>query len=632
MGGQTKITHHTFLHLFNKDHTPIRFFLLPTLKTFHGIIGNDTLKQLNAVIDVKNDLLIVNGDYRVKIKQLPTQAVNNIKVRTEHMTEKQKELMDSIIKKHAELFAEPDEKLTYTTQVEGEIRTSSDLPVYSKHYPYPASLRPEVEKQMNQLLLDGIVRPSRSPYNAPVWIVPKKNDASGERKYRIIIDNRKLNSVTISDRYPIPEIGEIIAQLGDNKYFSVLDLKSGFHQIPLKPKDIEKTAFSIDGGKYEFTRLPFGLKNSPSIFQRALDDILRDHIGKICYVYIDDIIVFSRSESEHASHLSTIFETLSKANMKVQIDKCEFFKEEVDFLGFTISKNGVTTNPIKVKTIENFPAPKTLRELRSFLGLASYYRRFIRDFAKLAKPLTSLLRGENGRASKNISKRTKIELDKEALDAFSKIRRTLASQDVILSYPNFSKEFQLTTDASNYAIGAVLEQDSRPITFISRTLTKTEENYAANEKEMLAIVWALQSLRMYLYGTTKVVIYTDHQPLTFALSAKNNNAKLKRWKSRLEEYNHELRYKPGTSNVVADALSRIPVGTQVNSTTATIHSDQSSSHNLIPVEDVPINVFKNQLLLLVTTEVQRRSLMNSPYPSPLTIDISSRGKSIQKKS
>jgi hypothetical protein len=398
--------------------------------------------------------------------------------------------------------------------------------------------------------------------------------------------------------------------LGDNKYFSVLDLKSGFHQIPLKEKDIEKTAFTINGGKFEFTRLPFGLKNSPSIFQRALDGILREHVGKICYVYIDHIIVFTRSENEHADK---IFVTLEKANMKVQMDKCEFFKEEVNFLGFTISQKGVKTNADKVKAIEKFPIPTTLKELRSFLGLASYYRRFIRDYAKLAKPLTNLLRGENGRLPKNISNKTKIDLNNDAISAFDKIRRTLASQDVILAYPDFSKEFKLTTDASNFAIGAVLAQESRPIPFISRTLSKTEENYAANEKKMLAIVWALQSLRMYLYGTAKVIIYTDHQPLTFALSSKNHNGKLKRWKSYLEEYNHELRYKPGTSNVVADALSRIPINPQINSTTATVHSDESSSHNLIPVENVPINVFKNQLFLLISEEEEES--FEIPFPT-----------------
>jgi len=577
----------------------MKFFLLDTLKTFHGILGNDTMKILGAIIDVKNDTLILENKRKIKIHQLAAQAVNTIGPQVSHMTESQKIIIKNLVQSHKNLFADPDTKLAYTTKVVGEIRTSSDSPVYGKHYPYPASLRQEVEKQINEMLEDGIIRPSRSPYNAPVWVVPKKSGQSEEKKYRLVIDYRKLNDVTISDRYPIPEIGEIIAQLGDNKYFSVLDLKSGFHQIPLKDTDIEKTAFAVNGGKYEFTRLPFGLKNSPSIFQRALDDILREYIGKICYVYVDDIIVFSKNEVEHGQNLEKVFSTLQNANMRVQIEKCHFFKNEVDFLGYTISQDGVKTNIDKIKAIAKFPIPKTLKDLRSFLGMTGYYRRFIRDYAKIAKPLTILLRGEEGRISKNKSSRTAINLDKKAINAFEKLKNTLISRDVTLAYPDFGKEFQLTTDASSYAIGAVLEQNHRPITFISRTLTKTEENYATNEREMLAIVWALQSLRHYLYGYSKVVIYTDHQPLSFSNSVNNHNAKLKRWRDLIGEYNHEIKYKPGVANVVADALSRAPAEINSLSSTATIHSDESSSHNLIFSVEAPINVFKNQLFLLM---------------------------------
>ena len=170
----------------------------------------------------------------------------------------------------------------------------------------------------------------------------------------MVIDYRKLNSVTISDRYPIPEISDVLGKLGNSKFFSVLDLKSGFHQIPLKSSDVEKTAFSINNGKYEFTRLPFGLKNAPSIFQRALDDILREHIGRICYVYIDDIVIYSKSEDDHIRDIHNVFKTLEEANMKVQLDKCHFFKQEVEFLGFLISETGIKTNPKKVEAIANF--------------------------------------------------------------------------------------------------------------------------------------------------------------------------------------------------------------------------------------------------------------------------------------
>lgn len=244
----------------------------------------------------------------------------------------------------------------------------------------------------------------------------------------------------------------------------------------------------------------------------------------------------------------------------------------------------------------DFPYPNNVKELRSFLGLSGYYRRFIKGYANIAKPLTKLLRGDGGLISKKESSKRKIKMDSEAKQAIDNLKNALISQEVILSYPDFQKEFHLTTDASNVAIGAVLSQDDRPISFISRTLTTAEESYAANEKEMLAIIWALTHLRNYLYGSAKVIIYTDHQPLTYALSNKNNNAKMKRWKAILEEYNYEMKYKPGKSNVVADALSR-PPGTNINSLTGTVHSSDSSPEKLIPSVEVPINAFKNQIFL-----------------------------------
>lgn len=615
IGGKVEIRYHTNTFLFGRKDVPIKFYLLPELKTFHGIIGNDSLKELDAVIHTKYNYMTIGNGKKIVLKEHPADSIHTITFRTDHMTRTQKDNLRKIVSTYSKLFSAPDEKLTYTTRITGEIRTKSDTPIYSKTYPYPMSLKSEIEKQIKTLLDDGIIRPSKSPYNSPVWIVPKKMDASGEKKFRMVIDYRKLNAVTIADKYPIPEINEVLAQLGKSRYFTVLDLKSGFHQIPLKPRDIEKTAFSVNNGKYEFTRLPFGLKNAPAIFQRALDDILRSHIGKRCYVYIDDIIIFSPDEERHIKDIMEVFHTLQEANMKVQLDKCEFFKDEVEFLGFLISQKGIQTNPKKVEAIVNFPYPKTLKDLRSFLGLSGYYRRFVKDYAKIAKPLTNLLRGEEGRVSRNLSSKKVIEVDGPARTAFDKIKNILASRDVILTYPDFDKNFELTTDASNHAIGAVLSQDNRPITFISRSLSKAEENYAANEREMLAIIWSLDSLRNYLYGRAKVIIYTDHQPLTYALSNKNNNVKMKRWKAILEEYNHELHYKPGKSNVVADALSRPPREDtdQVNSVMATVHSDDSSSGNLIPSVECPVNVFKNQIFILIgeTSEYQ----FKLPFPT-----------------
>lgn len=593
--GDIRISEHTYVKLFGIE-KGMKFYLMTSLDTFDGILGNDTLREIGATIYTAKDFMILGNGLKVKLKQLPAKSVNAMSIEQVDLSTERQEEMRKIASAHPRLFSEPDEKLTYTTKVVGEIRTTTDTPVYTKFYPYPASLKSEVENQVKKLLNDGIIRPSRSPFNSPVWIVPKKPDSAGNKQYRMVIDYRKLNSITIADRYPIPEISEVISQLGSSNFFSVIDLKSGFHQIPLKETDIEKTAFSINNGKYEFTRLPFGLKNAPSIFQRALDDILREFIGRCCYVYIDDIIIFSKSENEHFEHIGNIFKTLEEANMKVQLDKCNFFKKEVEFLGYIITPLGIKTNPEKVRAIENFPQPQNLKELRSFLGMSGYYRRFIKDYSKLAKPLTSLLRGEGGRTPKSKSAKLRICLDEEAKESFRKIKNSLTSEDIILAYPDYSKDFELVTDASNFAIGAVLSQSGRPISFISRTLNKAEEHYAANEKEMLAIIWALNSLRNYLYGSARVKIFTDHQPLTYALSNKNNNSKMKRWKSILEEYNYELFYKPGRTNVVADALSRIPEA-QLYTLSVATNSDESSSHNLIYSVETPINAFKNQIFL-----------------------------------
>lgn len=596
VGGQVKITHHANIDIFGHNIGKLKFHILPNLTTFEAIIGNDTLKQLNAVIFTKENYFTLLNKYRYSIKQLNITSIAHTLLRLTHLSSEDSNELKKLCYSCPTLFSDPDKRLTFVTNIKAEIRTKSDRPIYSKTYPYPMPLKNEIDKQIKELLKDGIIRPSKSPYNSPVWIVPKKQDASGSQKYRMVIDYRKLNEDTVPDKYPIPDVTTILSNLGANKYFSTIDLKSGFHQIALNDADIEKTAFSIANGKFEFTRLPFGLRNAPAIFQRTLDDVLREHIGVRCYVYIDDIIIFSKSKEQHFNDLKIIFDTLEKANLKVQFAKCEFIKEETEFLGIIVGQNGIRTTPKKVEAIKNFPRPKNIHDLRSFLGMAGHYRRFVKAYAQIAKPLTEILRGELGRISKHMSKKTPINLSAQQIEAFKQLKMCLVSEDVMLHYPDFNKAFELTTDASDYALGAVLAQDGRPISFLSRTLSRAEENYATNEKEMLAIIDALQSLRCFLYGSKKIKIFTDHQPLTFALSNKNTNAKMKRWKAQLEEYNHELIYKPGSTNVVADLLSRPPI-TSVNSLTPTVHSSDSSSENLIPSVETPINVFKNQILI-----------------------------------
>ncbi|KAH8338725.1 hypothetical protein KR074_003729 [Drosophila pseudoananassae] len=408
-----------------------------------------------------------------------------------------------------------------------------------------------VNNEIKELLQNGIIRPSRSPYNSPAWVVDKKGtDDNGSKKKRLVIDFRKLNERIIADRYPMPSIAMILANLGKAQFFTTLDLKSGYHQIYLAEKDREKTSFSVNGGKYEYCRLPFGLKNAGSIFQRAIDDVLREEIGKICYVYVDDVIIFSENETEHVKHIDKVLKRLLDANMRVAREKTKFFKESVEFLGFIVTRGGTKTDPEKVRAIKEFPEPKNLFSLRSFLGMASYYRIFVKNFASIARPLTAILKGENGTVSKNMSRKVAVKFNETQRNAFDHLRNILASEDVILSYPDFKLPFDLTTDASASGIGAVLSQNKRPITMISRTLKEGELNYATNERELLAIVWAIGKLQNYLYGNKGIRIFTDHQPLTYAVSDKNTNAKIKRWKAFIDENNGKVFYTPGKDSLV----------------------------------------------------------------------------------
>ncbi|KAH8295567.1 hypothetical protein KR054_009054 [Drosophila jambulina] len=243
-------------------------------------------------------------------------------------------------------------------------------------------MRGEVENQVDELLREGIIRPSKSPYNSPIWVVPKKPKPNGEKQYRMVIDFKRLNAVTISDTYPIPDITSTLSSLGEAKLFTTLDLTSGFHQIHMKESDIPKTAFSTLNGKYEFLRLPFGLKNAPAVFQRMIDDVLREHIGKICYVYIDDIIVFSKDYESHWRNLRDVFEKLRQAKLQVNLEKTQFLRTQVEFLGYVVTAEGIRANGKKVKAIRDMPPPANLKELKSFLGMTSYYRKFICDYAK----------------------------------------------------------------------------------------------------------------------------------------------------------------------------------------------------------------------------------------------------------
>ena len=470
-------------------------------------------------------------------------------ISTEHMNPEEKLHVQRILCKYHDLFHLPDEKLGHTNAIQHGIQTMDPVPVNTKQYRFPPVHKKEIDKQVKILLENEIIKPSLSPYNSPIWIVSKKPGPDGEPLWRMVIDFRDLNERTVPDAYPLPNINEILDQLGGAKYFSVFDLASGFHQIPMKPEDAPKTAFSTPHGHYEFVRMPFGLCNAPATFQRLMDHTLTGLQGTEMFVYLDDIVLYASSLTEHLIKFKKLAQRLREANLKLQPSKCKFLHKEVAYLGHIITEDGVKPDLGKIEAVRNYPIPSTPKGIKQFLGLTGYYRRFIPDFSKIARPLTQLLKRD-----------TTFEWGPSQKTAFDHLRLAL-QKEPILQYPNFDLEFHVTTDASEFAIGGILSQNiagkELPIAYASRLLNKAEINYATIEKELLAIVYCVRHFRPYLYGR-KFILFTDHRPLIWLHRVKDPTSRLVRWRLKLAEYEYEIRYQPGKSNKLADALSRNP--------------------------------------------------------------------------
>lgn len=469
---------------------------------------------------------------------------NNLKL--DHLNSEERASILSICREHNDLFFLEGDYLSCTNSVKHEISTLTDhAPINIRPYRLPESQKQEISKQVGAMLDGNIIQPSKSAWNSPLLVVPKKSGVSGEKKWRVVVDFRKLNDITISDAFPLPNITEILDQLGNSRYFSTLDLASGYHQIAMHETDRAKTAFSTQNGHFEFLRMPFGLKTAPATFQRLMNSVLTGLQGLKCYVYLDDVVIYGTSLTDHNSKLLEVFRCFRENNLKLQPEKCNFLCTEVVFLGHLITNEGIKPDPKNVKSVLEFPTPKNQREIKSFLGLTGYYRKFISHYAEIAKPLTLLLRDN-----------AKFIWTAFCEEAFSKLKNIIINPP-ILQYPDFNKTFILTTDASKIALGSVLSQGEKdlPIAFGSRGLNNAEENYSATELEMLSIVWSVQNFRPYLYGR-HFKIYSDHKPLTYIFSVKDPSSRLMRWRLKLEEYDFEVIYKPGRKNVIADALSR----------------------------------------------------------------------------
>jgi hypothetical protein len=402
----------------------------------------------------------------------------------------------------------------------------------------------ELRRQLDDLLSKGFIQPSTSPFGAPILFVRKKDGT-----VRMCVDYRALNKVTIRNRYALPRIDDLLDRIQGANVFSKLDLRSGYHQIRVSPEDVPKTAFRTRFGHYEYLVMPFGLCNAPATFMQLMNDIFREHLDSFLVIYLDDLLIYSPDIKTHLDHLRIVLDVLRKHQLYAKLSKCEFLQDHVSFLGHVVSASGLRPDPEKTAVIRDWTPPKNVKELQSFLGLANFYRRFAKDFAKLTVPLTDLL-----------AKDKPFDWTDAQDTSFTAIKNLL-TDDITLKFPDPNKPFSVTTDASDFAVGAVLAQydpatkEHRPVAFESRKLRPAEINYPTHDRELLAIIHALKTWRVYLDGN-HFDIYTDHQSLRYIDTQPQLSKRQARWTELLQEYDYEIHYKPGKLNTVADALSR----------------------------------------------------------------------------
>lgn len=410
------------------------------------------------------------------------------------------------------------------------------------------------DEEVRRMLKDGVVQPSTSEWGSPVVLAPKADGS-----LRFCVDYRKVNELSLRDSYPIPRMDECIDSFGDANIFTTLDANCGFWQVPVAKEDIPKTAFVTHNGLFEFRRMPFGLTNAPATFQRALDIALAAFKWKTCIVYIDDVVIFSKTIGEHLEHVDTILTALAKAGISLKFAKCDFFSKQIKYLGHIIKPGRLEVDKAHTKSLRESKPPRTVTQLRSFLGGANVYRRFIKNYAMIAAPLHKLLKGLPENCGKG--SRHPVEFGEDELAAFHTLLKCITSPPV-LALPVADRRLSIDTDASAEQIGCALFQEDEggermPLGYWSRQLLPAEANYSATERECLALVWGVQILRPYLLWS-EFDAHTDHSALRWLMTIKDPSGRLMRWRLRLSEFRFVPKYKKGTSNQVADMTSRVP--------------------------------------------------------------------------
>ena len=503
----------------------------------------------------------LNKEDEVKMKK--GLYVNTIKTSEDRWLKIQKELVNKaedseirerllrVFERHQNTVSLDDEILGTTETVVHKIDYQGPSENYTPPYPTPKSERQDLSNEIQRMLKHRKIEKSDSCHNSPVLPIRKK---SGE--LRVVMDFRKINLYTAKLKFPIPRIDDILNDLHGGKVFSCLDMKSGYSQVKLHPDSRPLTAFTVPEGRYQHVVLPQGLTNGPSCFQALMCNVVSGLAPNI-FCFLDDLLIVSKNYEEHEKHLDLVLERLSKHKLSIRIDKCEFFKPSVKYLGFSVGKHGISPLPEKIDAIKNFPRPQDLLQLRSFLGLTSYYRRFLPNYAEISTPLVALTKGHPRKG-----KRVNIEWNESAENAFQELKGKMC-KDVILKFPDYANSFRLTSDASNSAIGGVLSQldesgRDRPICFFSRVLNEAEKKYSTLEKEALGLVYGLR-LQKPIIGSFPVEVISDNAPLIYLMKSATANSRVARWQAATLDFDIvNFKHLPGKENIVADCMSRKP--------------------------------------------------------------------------
>lgn len=478
-----------------------------------------------------------------------------------NLSEEEKQALRKLLTEYQYLFSFDKMKLGLCNVMEHEIDTGDAKPIARKPYRLSQPQQEEVNKQIKEMLEMDVIEPAFSPWASPIIVVNKKDGG-----FRCCVDLRAVNKVTKLDKYPLPNIDESLNYLHGCKYITTLDLNNGYHQIKMKDSDKEKTAFVSQAGLYQFKRMCFGLTNAPSTFQRTMDIVLSGLKWNILLVYLDDVIIFSKTMEEHLHRLREVFERFSKHNLTLKPSKCVFAVNRIHFLGYIVAEDGIHMDPDKINAVQHIERPHSVTDIRSFIGCCSYYRKFIQNFAAIAEPLTRLTK-----------KAEPFIWGTAQQEAFDTLKRKM-TEEPVLTHFDPGKPIELRTDACGYGLGAILlhklEEGNRVISYASRLLNPAERNYSITEQECLAVVWAMEKFRSYIIGQ-EIVVVTDHCALCWLYAKDKLPPRLVRWALQLQSYDFKIQYKSGVMHKDADCLSRYP--------------DKEAPQEMVPLKTTFIN-------------------------------------------